>query len=338
MRDATIEGELTASRVGGLLVDMCDELAALPTSVTSEASARSGADALLQQAIDNEATARSNADTALSGDIDVEAQTRRNADGVLQTNINSEASARANGDIATVSQDADEVKLKNAAGQTIVTLLGASGGTGGYMGMLTRTDKDKLNGLEATYATKAEMLAANAEQNSAINAKAAASDLTAETTRATDAEDTINALAASALATALGAGTQDTYDVPMKRRYMASNKHLVRLLNTQLLAGTLESLGLTQYYYGKSGAMVFCFAGGLNETGYPTNAQRGCVQVVFGNCKRNDTVVDDLDHDWQQGEGVPNGVGIDYTDFHILKRTVSYPGNVRTISGWTVLL
>ena len=67
---------------------------ALQTNIDNEATARSEADIALQTNIDNEVTARENKDTELSGAISDEVTARTSADETLQSNIDAEANDR----------------------------------------------------------------------------------------------------------------------------------------------------------------------------------------------------------------------------------------------------
>lgn len=156
--------------------------------------------------------------------------------------------------------------------------------------------------------------------------------LTSEVTRATTAE-------AAILATALGTGAQNAYDVPMKNVKFVSDGELRRRINSDFMSGTEAERGLVRYRYSLTGNNILVLTQGLCESGYPTNAQRGCVQMAIGGCKIGTTTTDDQSHDWTE-EGITNSVAVNYTGMQILARKLSYDATTgeRVITQWTNVL
>lgn len=143
------------------------------------------------------------------------------------------------------------------------------------------------------------------------------------------------------LNTALGAGTETAWESPMKVVNFANAPVLTRLVNTQLTSGSESARGLTSYRYSVTGGHILVFTGGLNETRYPTAANRGCLQVAIGNFKPStvaQALVDDESHDWRT-DGFGNGIYVDYTAFNVCVRRLSYDseGNP-VIEDWDDLL
>lgn len=156
--------------------------------------------------------------------------------------------------------------------------------------------------------------------------------LNSEVTRATTAE-------AAILATALGTGAQNAYDVPMKNVKFMNERELIRRINSDFLSGTEAERGLVRYRYALTGNNILVLTQGLCESRYPTNEQRGCVQMAIGGCKIGATTTDDQSHDWTE-EGITNSVAINYTGMQILARKLSYDTTTgeRVITQWTNVL
>lgn len=179
----------------------------------------------------------------------------------------------------------------------------------------------------------------------------ASGDTYMEYVRYSDASGTVSAWAAypdlsgleaadaAILATALGTGTENAYDVPMKNVKFMSDGELIRRINSDFMSGTEAERGLVRYRYSQTGNNILVLTQGLCESRYPTNAQRGCVQMAIGGCKIGTTTTDDQSHDWTE-EGITNAVAVNYTGMQILARKLSYDATTgeRIITQWTNVL
>lgn len=187
---------------------------------------------------------------------------------------------------------------------------------------VTRSVEDLVAANEQTQASFAEVRATNTAQDAA---------LASEVTRATTAE-------AAILATALGTGTENAYDVPMKNVKFMNERELIRRINSDFLSGTEAERGLVRYRYSLTGNNILVLTQGLCESRYATNAQRGCVQMAIGGCKIGTTTTDDQGKDWTE-EGITKSVAVNYTGMQILARKLSYDtAGERVITQWTNVL
>jgi len=172
VRDATTDGENTAERVGGLLVEMCNflktaDLSSVQTlyeAISNEATYREKQDATLSEQISSEATARDTKigeeaafreqqDATLSTQISNETTARKEADTTLQTAIDKINSTGSNTNYVTnvaVTQTAAHptfVRFTIQKGGSVQYSADIANATTSVQGLMSAADKTSLDAL-----------------------------------------------------------------------------------------------------------------------------------------------------------------------------------------------
>lgn len=179
---------------------------------------------------------------------------------------------------------------------------------------VTRSVEDLVAANEQTQASFAEVRATNTAQDAA---------LASEVTRATTAE-------AAILATALGTGAENAYDVPMKVEKVTGVQMNVRLNELILSRRGQQTNGLYRFEHAQGHQALLLMGGNvINDT--PTTAN-AATQILIGNIGVS-TGEQYIDED----AGFTNGASFSATKSAILMRRINYTGNGTeyTVTQWT---
>lgn len=146
--------------------------------------------------------------------------------------------------------------------------------------------------------------------------------LTSEVTRATTAE-------AAILATALGTGTENAYDVPMKVEKVSGIQMNQRLKELILSRRGQQTNGLYRFEHAQ-GHQALLLMGGNVSSNTP-NANNFASQIVIGDVN----IVTAADFIYPD-EGFENGLSFSAATVRILSRRIKYTGNGTeyTVTQW----